>query len=71
MRPYGTQPKHTPSPGPRQPKRLDDADPAIAAERERVLAIIADMGKRAARGGYDHLSRRDLLAVIYERASRG
>ena len=67
MRPYGTQPKHTPSPGPRQPTRLNDADPAIAAERERVLAIIADMGHKAARGEYDHLDRRGLMAVAFLR----
>jgi len=67
MRPYGVQPKHTPSTGPRQPLHHDDTDPAMQAERERVLAIIADMGHKAARGEYDHLDRRGVLAVAWLR----
>ena len=67
MRPYGTQPKLKRPPGPRQPKALDETDPAIAAERERVLAIITDMGHKAARGEYDHLDRRGRMAVAFLR----
>ena len=37
------------------------------AERERVLAIIADMGMRAVRGEYDHLDRRGIMAVVFLR----
>ena len=71
MRPYGTQPKHAPSPGPRQPLHHVDTDPATQAERERVLAIIADMGHKAARGEYDHLDRRGLMAVAFLRVKHG
>jgi hypothetical protein len=57
MKAYGINPKHRPSPGPRQPKLiLEDAD--THAERQRCLAILADMGHKAARGEYDHLDRR-------------
>ena len=58
MRPYGINPKHKPPPGPRQPKPLDETDPTIQAERERILAIVADTGRKAVRGEYDHLDRR-------------
>lgn len=64
MRPYGVQPKHTPSTGPRQPKPLDDADPAVHTERERVLAIIADMGRQAKAGHLDHLATREVLQAV-------
>ena len=49
------------------PRYYDDADPAVQVERERVLAIIADMGRKAARGEYDHLDRRGLIAVAFLR----
>jgi len=64
MLPYGVQPKHTPSTGPRQPKPLDDADSAVHAERERVLAIIADMGRQAKAGRLDHLTTREVLRAV-------
>ena len=64
MRPYGVQPKHTPSTGPRQPKPLDDADPAVHTERERVLAIIADMGRQAKAGRLDHLKTREVSRAV-------
>ena len=67
MRPYGTQPKHTPSRGPRQPSVVGDEDPGAAAERERVKAIIVDMGNRAVRGEYDHVSRDQVLRILYLR----
>ena len=71
MRPYGTSPKHIPGRGPRQPKPLEDADPAVFAERERVLAIIAEMGRKAERGEYDHLDRRGLMAVVWLKVKAG
>ena len=43
------------------------SDPATHAERDRVLAIITDMGHKAARAKYDHLDRRGLMAVSFLR----
>lgn len=67
MRSYGNHPRHTPSPGPRQPSRHDDTDPGVLAERDRVLAIVADLGRQAAAGRLDHLSRRELLRILWVR----
>jgi hypothetical protein len=67
MRSYGSHPEHRPSPGPRQPSVVGDEDPGAHGERQRVLAIIADMGARAVRGEYDHVSRDQLLRIVYKR----
>lgn len=68
MRPYGVNPKHKPSSGPRQSKAHRDDDPAAAAERERVLAIVADMGKKAKAGRLDHLTTREVWRVVRVKA---
>lgn len=67
MRSYGSHPRHTPSPGPRQPAVVGDQDPGAQGERDRVLAVIAEMGHRAVRGEYDHLSRDQVLRVLFLR----
>jgi len=46
---------------------LDDADPAVQVERERVLAIVADMGRQAKAGRLDHLTTREVLRVLWTR----
>lgn len=71
MRPYGVNPKHKPSAGPRQPKPLDDADPGVQAERERVLAIVADLGRQAAIGNLNHLDQREVLRIVWTRVKAG
>lgn len=59
------------SPGPPQPKRVLLDDPETHAVRQYDLAIIAEYGKRAGRGELDHLSRRDVLAMLYQRVREG
>ena len=59
------------SPGPPQPKRILLDDTETHAERQRAMAVIAEYGERARRGQFDHLSRRDLLALVYERVRGG
>lgn len=71
MRPYGTQPKHKPSPGPAQPRLHDEGDPAVMAERERVLSILADLGKQAKAGRLDHLTTREVLRIVWTRVKAG
>lgn len=60
----GMHPKHTPPP---DHVSLRTTTTATQAERERVMAIIADMSHKAVRGEYDHLDRRGLMVVAFLR----
>lgn len=60
----GRQSKHTPPP---DHASLRTTTTATQAERERVMAIIADMSHKAVRGEYDHLDRRGLMVVAFLR----
>jgi len=46
-------------------------DFAVTMERERILSIIADLGKQAAAGQLNHMHRRELLAILYSKVKHG